>query len=64
MTKFNDRPLLSQKQRRAALDHDLKAARDGERLNGGLLPSTLGWGQRKSDKRRITLFDPWKGTVK
>ena len=62
------RKILSLKtsKRQAALIRDQHRADDTHlhnRQGGGALPSTLGWGQHKSKKTRITLFDPFnKGT--
>lgn len=48
------------------LAHRLQLERDDKLKNshggGGLpLPSTLGWGQHKSRKAQVSLFDPFKG---
>ena len=48
------------------LAHQLQLERDDKLKNshggGGLpLPSTLGWGQHKSRKAKVSLFDPFKG---
>ena len=46
--------------------HRLMLERDDRLKNskggGGLpLPSTLGWGQHKSKRNKVSLFDPFKG---
>jgi hypothetical protein len=49
------------------LAHDLKVAKYEDGLHnhqgGGTLPlpSTLGWGQHKSRKANVSLFDPFRG---
>jgi hypothetical protein len=53
-------------QRSAKLKHDIHKGDDvhlHNRQGGGALPlpSQLGWGIRKADRKRVSLFDPFKG---
>jgi hypothetical protein len=57
---------LKTSKKQAALKHDLHKGDDIHLHNhqgGGALPtpSQLGWGVRKADRKRISLFDPFRG---